>query len=100
MNNPEINIGINTSQTQLDISIRPSNEFFSVTNDTGGICDAIKRIKYLKPTRVLIEATDRLEMAFGCAAFKVGSPIVVCNPRPVHNFAKAYVSASGCCRKT
>lgn len=89
MNNPEINIGIDTSQSQLDIGIRPSNEFFSVSNDDSGIKDAIARIKTLKPTRVLIEATGRLEMAFACAAFKAGLPIVVCNPGLVYNFAKS-----------
>ena len=89
MNNPEINIGIDTSQSQLDIGIRPSNEFFSVSNDDSGIKDAINRIKSLAPTRVLIEATGRLEMAFACAAFKAGLPIVVCNPGLVYNFAKS-----------
>ena len=89
MNNPEINIGIDTSQSQLDIGIRPSNEFFSVSNDDSGIKDAIIRIKSLAPTRVLIEATGRLEMAFACAAFKAGLPIVVCNPGLVYNFAKS-----------
>ncbi len=89
MNHPEINIGIDTSQSQLDIGIRPSNEFFSVSNDGLGINQAIKRIKSLSPTRVLIEATGRLEMAFACAAFKAGLPIVVCNPGLVCNFAKS-----------
>ena len=89
MNNPEINIGIDTSQSQLDIGIRPSNEFFSVSNDDSGIKDAINRIKSLAPTRVLIEVTGRLEMAFACAAFKAGLPIVVCNPGLVYNFAKS-----------
>jgi len=89
MNNPEINIGIDTSKNQLDIGIRPSNEFFCVENNPQGIADAVKRIKFLKPNRVIIEATGRLEMAFACAAFKAGLPIVVCNPRLVHNFVQA-----------
>ena len=89
MNNPEINIGIDTSQAQLDIGIRPSNEFFCVSNDDSGIKEAITRIKSLAPTRVLIEATGRLEMAFACAAFKADLPIVICNPGLVHNFAKS-----------
>jgi len=73
----------------LDIAIRPTNDFFSVSNDEKGIADAIKRIKPLAPKRVLIESTGRLEMAFACAAFKVGLPVVVCNAMMVHNFAKA-----------
>jgi len=89
MNNPEINIGIDTSQSQLDIGIRPSNEFFSVPNDDSGIKQAIKRIKKINPKRVLIEATGRLEMPFAIAAYKAGLPVVVCNASQVHNFAKA-----------
>lgn len=89
MNKPEINVGIDTSQAQLDIGVRPSDEFFSVPNNDIGIRDAIKRIKALKPKRILIESTGRLEMAFACAAFNAGLPVVVCNALVVHNFAKA-----------
>lgn len=89
MNNPEINIGIDTSQSQLDIGVRPTDQFFSVSNDVDGIESAIKQIIVLNPTRVLIESTGRLEMAFAVAAFKAKLPIVVCNAAKVHNFAKA-----------
>jgi len=89
MNTHEINIGIDTSLSQLDIGVRPSNEFFSVSNDDAGIRSAIKRIKKLNPTRVLIEATGRLEMPFALAAYKAQLPIVICNPAAVNNFAKS-----------
>ena len=89
MNHSEINIGIDTSLSQLDIGVRPTNEFFSLPNDDPGINEAIKRIKKLKPTRVLIEATGRLETAFAVAAFKASLPIVICNPGAVNNFAKS-----------
>ena len=67
-NTEEINIGIDTSKTQLDIYVRPLGEFFSVTNDAIGIKKALKRIKTYQPTRVVIEATGRLELPFACAA--------------------------------
>jgi len=89
MNNPEINVGIDTSQSQLDIAIRPTDEFFSVSNDENGINEAITKIKSVNPKRVLIESTGRLEMGFAVAAFKAKLPIVVCNAMMVHNFAKA-----------
>lgn len=89
MNHSEINIGIDTSLSQLDIGVRPTGEFFSVANTDSGIKKAIKRIKKLKPTRVLIEATGRLEMAFAVAAYKADVPIVICNPGAVHSFAKS-----------
>jgi transposase len=60
MNNPEINVGIDTSSTQLDIYVRPLGQFFSVANNTEGVKEAIKQLQKLKPARVLIESTGRL----------------------------------------
>ncbi|WHI52363.1 IS110 family transposase [Microbulbifer sp. MLAF003] len=85
----EINVGIDTSSKQLDIFVRPTGQFFSVTNDKDGIKDAIKRLQPLKPKRVLIESTGRLELEFVCSAHKAGVSIVVCNPSQVRNFAKS-----------
>ena len=85
----EINIGIDTSSTQLDIYVRPLGELFSVSNTPKGIKEAVKRLRSYRPDRVLIEATGRLEMAFVCAADKAGLPVVVCNPGQVRQFAKA-----------
>ncbi|WP_216646250.1 hypothetical protein [Microbulbifer sp. THAF38] len=82
----EINVGIVTSSKQLDIYVRPTGQFFSVTNHKEGIKDAIQP---LKPQRILIESTGRLELEFVCAAHKAGLPIVVCNPAQVRNFAKS-----------
>lgn len=86
-NAQEINVGIDTSKTQLDIFIRPIGEFFSVENTTQGIKEALKRIKPHKPTRIIIEATGRLELPFACAASKANLPIVVANALHVHRFA-------------
>jgi transposase len=86
---PEINIGIDTSQSQLDIHIRPVDVFFCVENTSQGARQAVKRLKPYHPKRVLIEATGRLEMHFVLAAHKAGLPLVVCNPGQVRQFAKA-----------
>ncbi|WP_444924751.1 hypothetical protein ACJJH9_07005 [Microbulbifer sp. DLAB2-AF] len=59
----EINVGIDTSSKQLDIYVRPNGQFFSVTNNKEGIKDAINQLQPLKPQRVLIESTGRLESA-------------------------------------
>ena len=37
MNHSEINIGVDTSLSQIDIAVRPSNEFFSDSHDDAGI---------------------------------------------------------------
>ena len=89
MNQSSIHVGIDTSKDQLDIGIIPSNQFFSVTNDTQGINEAITRLNQINPERVLIEATGRLELPFAIAAFKAGLPIVICNAAHVHFFAKS-----------
>lgn len=84
-----INIGIDTSQSQLDIFVRPNDIFFSVPNTADGIQAAIKRIKLYSPDRVLIESTGRLELPFAIAANKAKLPIVICNAAKVRQFARA-----------
>jgi len=88
-NHTEVNIGIDTSQSQLDIYVRPSGEYFSVENNPKGAEEAACRLRSYQPTRVLIEATGRLEMHFVCAAHKARLPVVVCNAGQVRQFARA-----------
>ena len=45
INQNEINVGVDTGKTQLDIYIRPLDIYFTVTNDEKGIKQAIKTIK-------------------------------------------------------
>lgn len=85
----EINIGIDTSSTHLDIYVRPLGHESQFENNALGIKAAIKYVNHYKPTRVLIEATGRLEMDFACAACKAHLPLVICNPMQVRQFAKA-----------
>ncbi len=89
INHREINIGIDTSQTVLDVYVRPEGSFQSFDNTPEGVRAAVRFIKPFKPARVLIEATGRLEMEFFCAAHKAGLPVCVCNPVQVRQFAKA-----------
>ena len=88
-NQNEINVGVDTGKTQLDIYIRPLDIFFSVSNDDSGIKKAINQIKKHKPTRIVIEATGRLEHAFIMACSKANLPFVVANPTHIKKFAGA-----------
>ena len=85
----EINIGIDTSQSQLDIFVRPTGDYFSVENTSEGAKKAASKIRKYQPTRVLIEATGRLELNFVCAAYNAGLPVVVCNAGQVRQFARS-----------
>ena len=43
-NQNEINVGVDTGKTQLDIYIRPLDIYFTVENNDGGIKHAIKTL--------------------------------------------------------
>lgn len=88
-NQNEINVGVDTGKTQLDIYIRPLDIYFTVSNDEKGINKAVKEIKKHKPTRIVIEATGRLEQAFIIACANQKLPFVVANPVHIKKFAGA-----------
>jgi transposase len=85
----ETNIGIDASKRHLDFFIRPCGLSFQVDNTSEGIARAIRQCKSAKPTRIVIEATGRMESAFVAAAHKAKLPIVVANPMHVRRFAQA-----------
>ena len=89
INQNEINVGVDTGKTQLDIYIRPLDIYFTVTNDEKGIKQAIKQIKKHNAKRIVIEATGRLEQAFIIACAKESLPFVIANPAHVKKFAGA-----------
>lgn len=86
-NQNEINVGVDTGKTQLDIYIRPLGIYFVVSNDESGIKEAVTEIKKHKVTRVVIEATGRLEQAFIMACAKAKIPFVIANPVRIKRFA-------------
>jgi len=88
-NQNEINVGVDTGKTQLDIYIRPLGIFFTVSNDELGIKEAIAKLKKHHPDRIIIEATGRLEHAFIVACGKAKLPFVVANPIHIRRFAGA-----------
>ncbi|MFC1603301.1 IS110 family transposase [Pseudomonadota bacterium] len=88
-NQNNINVGVDTGKSQLDIYIRPLDIYFTVTNNDDGISQAIKEIKKHNPARIIIEATGRLEFGFISACSRAGLPFVVANPAHVRKFTGA-----------
>ncbi|NKZ40341.1 IS110 family transposase [Shewanella algae] len=80
-----INIGVDTGKSQLDIYIRPLDVFFTVPNNEKGIKQALTT----NPQRIVIEATGRLEMPFVLACTEAKLPIVRANPVHIKRFAGA-----------
>ncbi|WGK87357.1 IS110 family transposase [Vibrio aestuarianus] len=84
-----INIGVDTGKSQLDIYIRPLDVFFTVPNNEKGIKQALTTIKKHNPQRIVIEATGRLETPFVLACTEAKLPIVRANPVHIKRFAGA-----------
>jgi len=88
-NQNEINVGVDTGKEQLDIYIRPLDIYFTVTNDDKGVIKALKEIQKHDVSRIIIEATGRLEHEFSLACSKANLPIVIVNPAHIRRFAGA-----------
>jgi len=88
-NQNEINVGVDTGKTNLDIHIHPLDIYFSVENNPKGIKKAISEIKKHNPTRIAIEATGRLEHEFVLACSEHKLDICVVNPVRIKRFAGA-----------
>lgn len=82
-------VGIDVSKAQLDIVSRPSGERWQVRNDPAGCSGLVDRLLGLKPSLIVLEATGGFEAAAVAALAAAGLPVVVVNPRQVHDFAKA-----------
>lgn len=88
-NQTDITVGIDVSQSCLDVYVRPLGERHRCQNNPSDIQQLIKQLKRYRPTRVVVEATGRLEMEFVCAATQAGLPLVVSDPARVRQFARA-----------
>jgi transposase len=81
-------VGIDVSQAQLDIAVRPGTAF-CVSHDEAGIVSVVSRLRTLAPTLIVLEASGALETALTSALVEAALPVVITNPRQVRDFAKA-----------
>jgi transposase len=81
-------VGIDVSQSQLDVAVRPGARF-SVSNDEPGRATLAAQLCRLAPVLIVLEATGGLEVPLAGALAADGLPVVVVNPRRVRDFARA-----------
>ena len=81
-------VGIDVSQAQLDLALRPGVPC-SVPHNEAGIGTAVEQLRQLAPTLIVLEATGALETPLTSALVEAGLPVVVANPRQIRDFAKA-----------
>lgn len=82
-------VGVDVSSENLDVCVLPAGETFAESNSAKGVTRLARRLKKLRPTLVVLEATGgyEREAAFALALGEV--PVAVINPRQARDFAKA-----------
>lgn len=81
-------VGIDVSQSQLDVAVRPG-AYFSAPNNERGVATVVAHRRRLAPALIVLEATGGLEMCLAGALAAEGLPVAVVNPRQVRDFARA-----------
>ena len=82
-------IGIDVSQLNLDIAVRPGGEQWRTGNDPESISSLVKRFQQLEPALIVVEATGGLENLLVAELSLAHLPVAVVNPRQARDFAKA-----------
>jgi transposase len=82
-------VGIDVSQSRLEVALHPTGADWSVAYDAAGLTGLVARLDALAPTLVVLEATGGLERAVADALHAAGLPVAVVNPRQVRDFARA-----------
>ena len=86
---PNTYVGIDVSKDQLDVHVHPAGESFSVSRDTAGLEELIKRLKPFALKAIAVEATGGFESIVAASLATVGLPVIVVNPLQVRKFAEA-----------
>lgn len=82
-------VGIDVSKAQLDVAIRPSEERLQFANSEEGVAQLTTKLRALKPTLILLEATGGYQTSTVASLSVAGLAVAVVNPRQVRDFAKA-----------
>jgi transposase len=85
---PATFVGIDVSKAKLDVAIG-DEPTFTVANTPEGHAALVERLVAVQPSRIVMEATGRLEAAAAAALYRAGLPVIVVNPRQARDFAKA-----------
>src|SRR5207253_6581852 len=85
----EIFIGIDVSKAHLDIAVHAPPSSWQVENSDTGIATLVAQLQAHHPTLIVLEPTGGFELVLVAELAVAKLPVVVTNPRRVHNFARA-----------
>jgi transposase len=82
-------VGIDVSQAQLEVHVRPTAESWCVAADETGIGALVERLRALGATLIVLEATGGYETLVAVALAEAALPLAIVNPRQIRDFARA-----------
>ena len=85
----EIVVGIDVSQSYLDVAVLPAGGKERVPYDEKHVSEFVTRLKTLSPVRIVLEATGGLETQLVIAAAEANLPVAIVNPRQIRDYARA-----------
>jgi len=85
----KVSVGIDVSKNTLDIAVHETGETWSSNNDSSGCAALATKLKQLKATSIVLEATGGFETLVTATLSAADLPVIVVNPRQVRDFAKA-----------
>jgi transposase len=89
MSKEPVFVGIDVSQSSLDLAEHSSQKHWSFANEEAGIARVVNLLNELTPNLVVLEATGGIEIPLVSELMTAGLPVVVVNPRQVRDFARA-----------
>lgn len=84
-----VSVGIDVSKNTLDIAVHETSETWSSNNHSSGCAALVAKLKQLKATSIVLEATGGFETLVTATLSAADLPVIVVNPRQVRDFAKA-----------
>lgn len=84
----KIFVRIDISKEKLDVSLRPSGDFFQVQNTGEGIRELVKRLSSLSIACIVMEASGGYERLVFALLSQEGFPCSLVNAKKVREFAK------------
>ena len=89
MTSTPIFMGIDIAKADFVVACRPAGTSWTARNAAAGIAATVDRLRALAPSLIVLEATGGYETALVVALAAAALPVVVANPRQVHDFGKA-----------
>ena len=82
-------VGIDVSLGELVVAQQPPADVWTFPNDPAGAADLVRRLRPLRPTLIVLEATGGYQGPLVAALAAAALPVVVVNPRHIRAFAQA-----------